>query len=51
MHALRAWSIAVVLLLGFVLTLHHLGVDVAGSLGAAFDGAVRMLGRPLSLVR
>ncbi len=47
MHAIRSWSIAVLLLLGLVLTLNHLGVDVAVSLGAAFDGAIRWLGQPL----
>ncbi len=50
MHAIRAWSVAVILLLGLVLTLNHLGVDVAASFGAAFEGTVRMLGHPLSVV-
>jgi hypothetical protein len=47
MSAMKSWFLTVVAVLGLVLVLHHLGVDVTGTIGSAVHGAEQLLGRPL----
>jgi hypothetical protein len=47
MSAAMSWMVSVVVVLGLVLALHHLGVDVSTNLGAFMRDAERLLGQPL----
>lgn len=47
MSASTAWFVTVVLLLGGVLVLHHLGWDVAASVQTALHGVEHLLGHPI----
>jgi hypothetical protein len=47
MTAMMSWFLTVIGLLGFVIVLHHLGVDLTATIGSAVRGAEQLLGRPL----
>jgi len=47
MSAMKAWFFSIVALLGFVLAIHQLGIDVAGSMRAVVHGVERFLDQPL----
>jgi hypothetical protein len=47
MSAMKSWFLTVIAVLGLVLVLHHLGVDVTGTISSAVHGAFQVLGRPL----
>ncbi len=47
MSAIRAWSYSVLLLLGLVLAVQHLGVDVVGAMQAVVHGVERFVNTPL----
>jgi hypothetical protein len=44
---LEGWVIAVLLIIGAVLTLNHLGVDVGPAMASAIRGSIHFLGQPL----
>jgi hypothetical protein len=47
MHLMTTWFVSVMMLLGLVLTLHHLGLDVTTSIGAALRSTEHALNHPL----
>ena len=47
MSAATGWFVSVVVLLGFVLALYHLGVNATGALGEMLRSTEHILGRPL----
>ena len=47
MNTMTTWFVSVMVLLGLVVALHHLGLDVTASLGAAVRNTEHVLNRPL----
>jgi hypothetical protein len=47
MSAAMSWFVSVVLVLGLVLAMHHLGVDVTSALSSALRGTEHLLNQPL----
>jgi hypothetical protein len=47
MTAMKSWFLTVIGVLGLVLVLHHLGVDLTGTITGAVHSAEQILGRPL----
>ncbi len=47
MSAVKSWFVTVILVLGLVLALHHLGVNVTGAIGSVVRNAEQVLGRPV----
>ncbi len=47
MKLMTTWFVLVIVLLGLVLALHHVGVDVTGSLGGALRSTEHVLGHPV----
>ncbi|MGA9840333.1 MAG: hypothetical protein WBE40_08935 [Thermoplasmata archaeon] len=47
MTAVKSWFLSVILVLGLVLALNHLGVDVTSAISSAMHGAAHFLNRPL----
>jgi hypothetical protein len=48
MTVVTNWAIAILGILCLVLALHHLGLDVTASLGAALRGTEHFLAQPLA---
>jgi hypothetical protein len=51
MSAATSWFVSIVVLLGFVIALHQLGVNPTETLGSALRGVEQVLGQPLALFR
>ncbi len=49
MSAWTSWIVSVVLILGLVLAVHHLGFDVSATLGSTLRSTEHFLGQPLTL--
>ena len=47
MSAATSWFTTFLAVLGLVLALHHLGVDISGSVGAIMRDAELFLGQPV----
>jgi len=47
MDAMKSWFLSVVGVVGFVLALHHLGVDISANLGSTLRGIEQFVNRPL----
>jgi hypothetical protein len=44
---LEGWVVTVLLLLGGVVVLNHIGVDIGSAMAGTVHGVERLLGRPL----
>ena len=47
MRAMESWFVSVLMILGLVLALHHLGVDVTASVGSTLRNLEHFLNQPL----
>ena len=47
MKLMTTWFVFVMVLLGLVLALHHVGVDVTANIGGALRSTAHVLGHPI----